>query len=607
TGHVAKCPTKISISIKTKSDRYGTTKDIHIFKRDNVFDCCSYHHISVPLEDSHPITLLLSSSPSASMVDFIYQSFPFASIAGLFACLSFFYYLWISVMRPRHMKTRHHDSNDTKLTPIPPPEVGGAWPIIGHLPQLAGSTPLFKILGNMADKYGSIFMVRFGMYPTLVVSSWEMSKECFTVNDKFLASRPPTASGKYLGYGFAMVGFAFYGPYWREMRKISTLQLLSHRRLELLKHVTNSEIESCIKKLYQGWMKSQNQNQIKHKPETSASVKVDMTRVWRSNLEYSVKTISEYFRLAGVTVASDALPFLGRLDVDGQKKHMKRIAKEMDLIAEKWLEEHRERKRSRTQSHGAADNSNAENDFMDALVSVLDEEKDDLFFDYSRDTAIKATCLALTLAALDTTSVSMTWALSLLLTNPSVLQKAQEELDTVVGKDRNIQEHDINDLVYLQAIIKETLRLYSAAPISIPHEAIEDCNIGGYKVKAGTRLLVNLWKLHRDPRVWSNPLEFKAERFLSQLNGGTGGEAAKLDFKGQHFEYTPFGSGRRMCPGINLAIQTLHMSLACLLHAFNFDISTGLLIDMAEGPGLTMPKVTPLEVYLHPRLPSTLY
>ncbi|KAI3926465.1 hypothetical protein MKW92_052592 [Papaver armeniacum] len=416
-----------------------------------------------------------------------------------------------------------------------------------------------------------------------------------------------------------MVGFAFYGPYWREIRKISTLQLLSHRRLELLKHVTNSEIENCIKKLYQGG--------------TSGSFKVDMTRVFgdltlnivlklvvgkaiyteddnekeRQESQKLHDTISEFFRLAGVTVASDALPFLGRLDVDGQKKQMKRTAKEMDLIAEKWLEEHRERKRPRTLSHAATDSSNDENDFMDVLVSVLDEEKDIPFFDYSRDTAIKATCLALTLAASDTTSVSMTWALSLLLTNPSVLQKAQEELDTIVGRGRNIQEHDINDLVYLQAIIKETLRLYPAGPLSVPHEAIEDCNIGGYKVKAGTRLLVNLWKLHRDPRVWSNPLEFKPERFLSQLDGGTGGEAADLDFKGQDFEYTPFGSGRRMCPGINLAVQTLHMSLASLLHAFNFDTSTGLVIDMTEGSGLTMPKVTPLEVHLHPRLPSTLY
>ncbi|RZC92376.1 hypothetical protein C5167_003981 [Papaver somniferum] len=567
------------------------------------------------------------------MVDFIYQYFALASIGGLLACISFFYFLWISVIRPRYMKTRHHDSNDMKLTPIPPPEVGGAWPIIGHLPQLAGSTPLFKILGDMADKYGSIFMVWFGMYPTLVVSSWEMSKECFTINDKFLASRPPTASGKYLGYDFAMLGFAFYGPYWRELRKISTLQLLSHKRLELLKHVTNSEIENCIKKLYQGWNKNQNQNQIKQEGATSGSFKVDMTRVFgdltlntvlklvvgkalyteddnekeREESQKLHETISEFFRLAGVTVASDALPFLGRLDVDGQKKQMKRIAKEMDLIAEKWLEEHRERKRPRTLLHAAADSSNDENDFMDVLISVLDEAKDNLFYDYSRDTVIKATYLALTLAASDTTSVSMTWALSLLLTNPSVLQKAQEELDTVVGKDRNIQDHDINDLVYLQAIIKETLRLYPAGPLSVPHEAIEDCNIGGYKVKAGTRLLVNLWKLHRDPRVWSNPLEFKPERFLSELDGGTGGEAANLDFKGQNFEYTPFGSGRRMCPGLNLAIQTLHMSLACLLHAFDFDISTGLVIDMAEGSGLTMPKVTPLEVHLYPRLPSTLY
>ncbi|KAI3876630.1 hypothetical protein MKX03_027652 [Papaver bracteatum] len=565
------------------------------------------------------------------MVDFLYQYFRLASLGGLLACISFFYYVWISSMRPRNLKTRNKDSDDAKLTPIPPPEVGGAWPIIGHLPQLVGSTPLFKILGDMADKYGSIFLVRFGMCPTLVVSSWEMSKECFTVNDKFLASRPATASGKYLGYGFAMVGFAFYGPYWRELRKISTFQLLSHRRLELLKHVTSSEIENYIKKLYQGWMKNQNQHQIKNKATTSASIKVNMTRVFgdltmntvlklvvgkalctkdgneieREESQELHETISEFFRLSGITVASDALPFLGRLDLDGKKKHMKRIAKKMDFIAQRWLDEHRQRKRQRTLSYASADTSNDENDFMDVLVSVLDEEKDNLFFDYSRDTAIKATCLSLILAASDTTSVSMTWALSLLLTNPNVLQKAQDELDTIVGKDRNIHDHDINDLVYLQAIIKETLRLYPAGPLSVPHEAMQDCNIGGYKVKAGTRLLVNLWKLHRDPRVWSNPLEFKPERFLSQYDGETGGEAANLDFKGQDFEYTPFGSGRRMCPGINLAVQTLHMSLASLLHAF--DISTGLVIEMVEGSGSTMPKVTPLEVHLHPRLPSTLY
>ncbi|OVA09734.1 Cytochrome P450 [Macleaya cordata] len=232
---------------------------------------------------------------------------------------------------------------------------------------------------------------------------------------------------------------------------------------------------------------------------------------------------------------------------------------------------------------------------------------------------------ALILAASDTTSVSLTWALTLLVTNPRVLRKAQDELDIKVGRDRHVEERDLNNLVYLQAIVKETLRTYPAVPLTVPHEATQDCTVGGYHVTAGTRVVVNLWKLQRDPRVWPNPSKFKPERFLSDGcdeggGGGGGGEAANRDFRGQHFEYIPFGSGRRMCPGANFALQTLHMTLARLLHAFELRLPSSKdhdddddvehpdeVVDMTEGSGLTMPKVTPLEVLLHPRLPLPLY
>ncbi|RZC78338.1 hypothetical protein C5167_002852 [Papaver somniferum] len=401
--------------------------------------------------------------------------------------------------------------------------------------------------------------VRFGMYPTLVVSSWEMSKECFTTNDRFLAGLPSGAANKYLT--FASFCCSTYGPYWREIRKIATLHLLSHRRLELLKHVPYSEIGKCNHECdsKDGPSKEEEEGQKLH------------------------KTIIEFFALAGAAVASDAFPFLGWLDVDGQKKRMKRVAKDMDFIVSKWLEEHRHQRQQTVLSSSAAGGSNHDDakDFMDVLMTVLDEGSDDLFFGFNRDTVIKATCLQIIAAGADTTSVTLTWDLALLITNPTVLRKAQDELDTKVGKDRNVEEHDINDLVYLQAIAKETLR---------------------------TRLFVNLWKLHRDPRVWSSPLEFKPERFLPQLNGGSGGEAAKWDFRGQDFEYLPFGSGRRMCPGIDFALQMLHMALARLLHAFDFDNdAAGLVIDMTEGSSLTILKLTPLEVYLRPRLPVKLY
>ncbi|KAI3959395.1 hypothetical protein MKW98_018985 [Papaver atlanticum] len=564
--------------------------------------------------------------------DHRYYLRPFASAAGLLALLSFFYCIWVFIIRPRNLRT---NLDERKLSPASPPEVAGAWPILGHLPQLIGSTPLFKILADISDKYGPICIVRFGMYPTLVVSSWEMSKECFTTNDRLFATRPPSAAGKYLTK--AMFAFSMYGPYWREIRKISTIHLLSLKRLELLKHGRYLEIDKCMKRLYECWM--EHHKKIKQNGTATSSVKVNMSQVFaelslnvvlkiivgktlfikNGNEDYTKeeeegqklhKTILKFFELAGVSVASDVLPFLGWLDVDGQKKQMKRVSKEMDLIASRWLEEHREKKRRQTiQTSGAAKGSNYDdgNDFMDVLMSVLDEEKDDLFFGYTRDTVIKSTCLQLIVAASDTTSLAMTWALSLLLTNPNVLRKAQDELDAKVGKDRIIEEHDIECLVYLQAIVKETLRLYPPGPLSVPHEAMEDCTVGGYEVKAGTRLIVNLWKLQRDPRVWSNPSEFQPERFLPRSDDGFGGEEAKIDFRGQHSEYTPFGSGRRICPGIDFFLQTVHMALARLLQAFDFNTAGGLVIDMTEGPGLTMPKVTPLEVHLNPRLPVTLY
>ena len=206
---------------------------------------------------------------------------------------------------------------------------------------------------------------------------------------------------------------------------------------------------------------------------------------------------------------------------------------------------------------------------------------------------------SLILGGYDTTSITLTWALSLLLNNRHVLEKAQAELEVHVGKHRQVDGSDIQNLVYLQAIIKETLRLYHPGSPSVPHEAMEDCTVAGFQIQAGTRLLINLWKMHRDPRVWSNPLEFQPDRFLT--------EHAGLDVRGQNYEFLPFGSGRRMCPGISFAFEMMHLTLARLLHGFEFGLVSDSSVDMTEGRGLTTPKATPLEVTIVPRLSSELY
>jgi cytochrome P450 len=203
----------------------------------------------------------------------------------------------------------------------------------------------------------------------------------------------------------------------------------------------------------------------------------------------------------------------------------------------------------------------------------------------------------------DTTMVTLTWAIALLLNNPHKLKRAQDELDAEIGRERVVSESDMSKLVYIQAIVKETLRLYPAAPLSAPHEFTEDCTIGGYNVLKGTRLITNLWKIQTDPKKWpDDPLEFKPERFLTTHKD--------VDVRGQHFELIPFGSGRRACPGLSFGIQIVQFTLASFLHAFQIASPSNNInapIDMTESFGLTNVKATPLEVLIKPRLCRNVY
>ena len=183
--------------------------------------------------------------------------------------------------------------------------------------------------------------------------------------------------------------------------------------------------------------------------------------------------------------------------------------------------------------------------------------------------------------------------------NRHVLKKVQEELDFHVGKERQVDESDIAKLAYLQAIVKETLRLYPAAPLSGVREFTEDCTVCGYHISKGTRLMVNLWKIQRDPTIWVDPSEFRPERFLTTHKD--------FDVKGRHFGLIPFGAGRRLCPGIVFGVQMLHLVLARLLHGFGLSTPGTGPVDMTESAGLTNMKATPLEVLIAPRLASNLY
>lgn len=486
-----------------------------------------------------------------------------------------------------------------KLRGNPVPEAGGSWPIIGHLHLLAGSQVPHKLLASLADKFGPVFTIKLGVHRLLIVSNSDMAKECLATNDRAFASRPKSMASELIGYNYANFVLASYGPYWRHMQKIVVRELVSHRRLQKLSHIRVSEVKLSTTDLYESWIGNKGSEEM---------LKVDMKQ-WFENLTLNMilrmvfgnrfstgegnrdqfkKSVRLFSQLLGAFVPSDAIPGLRWLDLGGYEKKMKKIGKELDVILEGWLEEHKTKMDS-------IDHESKDQVFMATLLSRVKEELNEDLYGFSVDTIVKATCLAILAASVDTIPATLTWILALLINNPGVLKKAQNELEIGIGRDGEVKESNLKNLVYLQAIIKESMRLYPAAPLLVPHESIEDCIIGGYTVPKGTRLLVNVWKIQHDPEIWTDPFEFRPERFLTSKT--------EIDVKGQHFELIPFGSGRRMCIGSSLAVEAMQLILGSIIHGFEFrNPSNEQKIDMSESRGLVNHKATPLELLVVPRL-----
>ncbi|XVF39856.1 hypothetical protein PTKIN_Ptkin01aG0066100 [Pterospermum kingtungense] len=203
------------------------------------------------------------------------------------------------------------------------------------------------------------------------------------------------------------------------------------------------------------------------------------------------------------------------------------------------------------------------------------------------DVIIKGLVVALRGAGTDTSSVTIEWALSVLLNHPAVLNKARAEIENVVGQNRLADEPDLAKLPYLQCIINETLRLFPPAPIIPAHESSQDCTVGGYNIPKGTMFLVNAWAIHRDPKLWDDSTSFRPERFEG--------------FEGEACKFIPFGMGRRGCPGAGLAHRVVGLALAALIQCFEWERIGEEEVDLTEGEGLTMPKPKPLVAMCKPR------
>ncbi|KAK4406001.1 cytochrome [Sesamum angolense] len=159
--------------------------------------------------------------------------------------------------------------------------------------------------------------------------------------------------------------------------------------------------------------------------------------------------------------------------------------------------------------------------------------------------------------------------MTILIKKPQVLNKVQQEIRSLLGKKGSVVEDDIQKLPYFKAVVKEILRLFPPAPLSVPRLTTKASIVDGYEIEPDTTVYVNVWAIGRDPDFWDNPNEFLPERFLN----------SSVDFKGQDFGFLPFGSGRRVCPGMALGIAEVEVALANLLYSFDWDLPAGMVED----------------------------
>ncbi|KAK3008471.1 hypothetical protein RJ639_015278 [Escallonia herrerae] len=475
-----------------------------------------------------------------------------------------------------------------------------ALPIIGHLHLLA---PIpHQAFHKLSTRYGPLIHIFLGSVPCVVASSPEMAKEFLKTNESSYSNRPKIAAVDFITYGSQDFSFAPYGPYWKFMKKLCMSELLGGRTLDLLLPVRRDELQHFIDLLSQ-------------KAKAGEEVDIGGELMWVTNNVISRmlmrercsgkeneagdvrNLVKEVAEITGKFNISDFVWFCKNLDLQGFGRRLKDVRDRFDNMMERIIEEHvQDRRKKKT-----VDSGGVVKDLLDILLDISEDES--LEMKLTKEN-IKAFILDIFAAGTDTSAITTEWALAELINHPNVMKKAFQEIDFVVGRDRLVEESDIANLPYLQAIVKETLRLHPTGPLII-RESSEDCKIGGYYIPAKTRLFVNVWAIGRDPNHWENPLEFRPERFVIEDQASA---KRQLDMRGQHFHFLPFGSGQRGCPGTSLALQVVQTSLASMIQCFEWKVrgeGNGA-VNMEEGPGITLPRAQPLVCTPVPRLNSFL-
>lgn len=422
--------------------------------------------------------------------------------------------------------------------------------------------------------------LKFGCRSAVVVQSASLAKEVLKTQDHNFCTRPPLTGMQKLSYNGLDIAFASYGEYFREIRKICVVHLLSSKKVQSSAPIRREEVSRMIQKISSLSSASEVVNLSDLLITLSGSIICRIAFGKRCNDEVEksrfLRLLNEAQIMFTTFFFADYFPFIGgRLDkLTGLSSRLERAFNDLDEFYNKIIDDH-------------LDPNKPQSDNEDIVDVLLQFRKERCFSFHLTLDHIKAVLMNIISAGTDTSSAMVVWVMTELLKNPTMMKKAQDELRTVIRDKSFIEEDDIVKLEYLKAIVKETFRLHPAAPLLIVRETLNKCTIQDYDILPKTLMFVNVWKINRDPEFWKDPEIFMPERFLE----------SSIDFRGQDFELIPFGAGRRMCPGMLHGLANIETALANLLYFFDWELPAGIKkedIDTDLIPGITMQKKNPL-------------
>ncbi|CAN1275223.1 Cytochrome P450 76A2 [Linum perenne] len=423
-----------------------------------------------------------------------------------------------------------------------------------------------RTLTQMTKTHGDVVYLRLGAMKTMAILSTNAAADFFKNHDLDFADRTVTEIMKVHGYDKGSVALAPYGPYWRVLRKLVTVDMLVAKRINGSYGVRRKCVDNMIR-----WVGEESDSGS----EIHVARFVFLTTfnllgnlmLSKDLLDSKSEEGKEFFEAmmglmewGGHANVADIFPWLKWMDPQGLCRKMPNTQKNYPYVHHPYLEHHNQ------------------SNYLILKISINQQ----LFFFMNikvyffmfrfKEISEYVQIQEIFMAGSETTSSTTEWALTELLRHPESMTKVQTELKTVIGPNRKMEETDIENLPFLQAVVKETFRLHPPIPLLVPKD---------------TQVLVNAWSIGRDPSQWEDPWSFKPDRFLG----------SKVDYRGQHYQFLPFGAGRRMCAGVPLAHRVLHLILGTLLHEFSWeakvDPST---FNMDDRLGITMRKSESLMV-----------